>query len=210
MELWWNLDILWWNLDRFEHKFDGNITNWPCWSEGKLGTGPFTWLGQGFQTNFSEIPFQKRENLSIYGQNYGQLRSITDFWRSFNRSKIGLIFTPVFCNASRNTWGQQPEWLAWWKSSFGRMKRVWGSELWGWLPMGLTSYELRVKDPAPPSPLYIFVKDPRAAFEICNSNIHISQSSKNILSHSVKAARLWGWLPYPWVHRVHFCFFWDI
>ena len=139
MELWWNLDILWWNLDRFEHKFDGNITNWPCWSEGKLGTGPFTWLGQGFQTNFSEIPFQKRENLSIYGQNYGQLRSITDFWRSFNRSKIGLIFTPVFCNASRNTWGQQPEWLAWWKSSFGRMKRVWGSELWGWLPMGLTS-----------------------------------------------------------------------
>ena len=104
MELWWNLDILWWNLDRFEHKFDGNITNWPCWSEGKLGTGPFTWLGQGFQTNFSEIPFQKRENLSIYGQNYGQLRSITDFWRSFNRSKIGLIFTPDFCNASRNKW----------------------------------------------------------------------------------------------------------
>ena len=30
-----------------------------------------------------------------------------------------------------------PEWLAWWKSSFGRMKRVWGSELWGWLPMNL-------------------------------------------------------------------------
>ena len=72
-----------------------------------------------------------------YGQNYGRLRSHTDFWRSFNRSKIGLIFTPVFCNASRNTWGQQPEWLAWWKSSFGRMKRVWGSELWGWLPMNL-------------------------------------------------------------------------
>ena len=66
-----------------------------------------------------------------YGQNYGRLRSHTDFWRSFNRSKIGLIFTPFFCNASRNTWGQQPEWLAWWKSSFGRMKRVWGSEVWG-------------------------------------------------------------------------------
>ena len=79
MELWWNLDILWWNLDRFEHKFDGNITNWPCWSEGKLGTGPFTWLGQGFQTNFLEIPFQKGENLSIYGQNYGHLRSFTAF-----------------------------------------------------------------------------------------------------------------------------------
>ena len=102
MELWWNLDILWWNLDRFEHKFDGNITNWPCWSEGKLGTGPFTWLGQGFQTNFSEIPFQKRENLSIYGQNYGQLRSNGDFWRSCNRKKKGFMFTPVNCNASRN------------------------------------------------------------------------------------------------------------
>ena len=102
MELWWNLDILWWNLDSFEHKFDGNITNWPCWSEGKLGTGPFTWLGQGFQTNFSEIPFQKRENLSIYGQNYGQLRSNGDFWRSCNRKKKGFIDTPVFCNASRN------------------------------------------------------------------------------------------------------------
>ena len=105
------------------------------------------------------------------------------------------------------SWGQQPEWLAWWKSSFGRMKRVWGSELWGWLPMGLTSYELRVKDPAPPSPALHLCQRTRAAFEICNSNIHICQSSKNILSHSFKAARLWGWLPYPWVHKVHFCFF---
>ena len=105
MELWWNLDIydgIWTFHDGIWTFYDGKLTNWPCWSEGKLGTGPFTWLGQGFHTNFLEIPFQKRENLSIYGQNYGHLRSFTDFWRSFNRSKIGLIFTPVFCNASRN------------------------------------------------------------------------------------------------------------
>ena len=88
MELWWNLDILWWNLDRFEHKFDGNITNWPCWSEGKLGTGPFTWLGQGFHTNFLEIPFQKGEKRHFDGLSIAR--------------KIGLILTPVFCNASRN------------------------------------------------------------------------------------------------------------
>ena len=89
MELWWNLDILWWNLDRFEHKFDGNITNWPCWSEGKLGTGPFTWLGQGFHTNFLEIPFQKGEKRHFDGLSIAR--------------KIGLILTPVFCNASRNS-----------------------------------------------------------------------------------------------------------
>ena len=114
MELWWNLDILWWNLDRFEHKFDGKLTNWPCWSEGKLGTGPFTWLGQGFHFNFSEIPFQKRENLSIYGQNYGQLRSNGDFWRSCNRKKKGFTDTPVFCNASRNS-SQVKLWVKKWK-----------------------------------------------------------------------------------------------
>ena len=85
------------------HFYDGKLTNWPCWSEGKLGTGPFTWLGQGFHFNFLEIPFQKRENLSIYGQNYGQLRSNGDFWRSCNRKKKGFTDTPVFCNASRNT-----------------------------------------------------------------------------------------------------------
>ena len=102
MEL-WNYDGIWTFYDGIWTFYDGKLTNWPCWSEGKLGTGPFTWLGQGFQTNFLEIPFQKRENLSIYGQNYGQLRSTTDFWWSFNRSKIGLIFTPDFCNASRNT-----------------------------------------------------------------------------------------------------------
>ena len=89
MELWWNLDILWWNLDRFEHKFDGNITNWPCWSEGKLGTGPFTWLGQGFHTNFLEIPFQKGEKRHFDGLSIAR--------------KIGFMLTPVFCNASRNT-----------------------------------------------------------------------------------------------------------
>ena len=52
----------------------------------------------------------------------------------------------------------------------GRMKRVWGSEL----------YEQSTP------PLYIFVKDPA----LPNSNIHICQSSKNLLSHSGKAARL--------------------
>ena len=88
MELWWNLDILWWNLDRFEHKFDGNITNWPCWSEGKLGTGPFTWLGQGFHTNFLEIPFQTGEKRHFDGLSIAR--------------KIGFMLTPVFCNASRN------------------------------------------------------------------------------------------------------------
>ena len=106
MELWWNLDIydgIWTFHDGIWTFYDGKLTNWPCWSEGKLGTGPFTWLGQGFQTNFSEIPFQKRENLSIYGQNYGQLRSNGDFWRSYNRKKKGFMFTPVNCNASRNT-----------------------------------------------------------------------------------------------------------
>ena len=109
MEL-WNYDGIWtfydgiWTFyDGIWTFYDGKLTNWPCWSEGKLGTGPFTWLGQGFQTNFSEIPFQKRENLSIYGQNYGRLRSNGDFWRSCNRKKKGFIDTPVFCNASRNT-----------------------------------------------------------------------------------------------------------
>ena len=106
MELWWNLDIydgIWTFHDGIWTFYDGKLTNWPCWSEGKLGTGPFTWLGQGFHFNFSEIPFQKRENLSIYGQNYGQLRSNGDFWRSCNRKKKGFMFTPVNCNASRNT-----------------------------------------------------------------------------------------------------------
>ena len=32
-----------------------------------------------------------------------KLRSFSAFSRSFNRSKIGFMFTPVFCNASRNT-----------------------------------------------------------------------------------------------------------
>ena len=97
--LWWNLDILWWNLDRFEHKFDGNITNWPCWSEGKLGTGPFTWLGQGFHTNFLEIPFQKGEKRHFDGLSIAR--------------KIGFMLTPVFCNASRNTdllWCKKRHW----------------------------------------------------------------------------------------------------
>ena len=31
-----------------------------------------------------------------------KLRSFSAFSRSFNRSKIGFMFTPVFCNASRN------------------------------------------------------------------------------------------------------------
>ena len=96
MELWWNLDILWWNLDRFEHKFDGNITNWPCWSEGKLGTGPFTWLGQGFQTNFSEIPFQKRENLSIYG-------FLTAFQSQQNWLNIDPCFLQCFAEQSNKS-----------------------------------------------------------------------------------------------------------
>ena len=106
MELWWNLDIydgIWTFHDGIWTFYDGKLTNWPCWSEGKVGTEPFTWLGQGFHFNFSEIPFQKRENLSIYGQNYGQLRSNGDFWRSCNRKKKGFTDTPVFCNASRNT-----------------------------------------------------------------------------------------------------------
>ena len=105
MELWWNLDIydgIWTFHDGIWTFYDGKLTNWPCWSEGKVGTEPFTWLGQGFHFNFSEIPFQKRENLSIYGQNYGQLRSNGDFWRSCNRKKKGFTDTPVFCNASRN------------------------------------------------------------------------------------------------------------
>ena len=110
MELWWNLDIydgIWTFHDGIWTFYDGKLTNWPCWSEGKVGTEPFTWLGQGFHFNFSEIPFQKRENLSIYGQNYGQLRSNGDFWRSCNRKKKGFMFTPVNCNASRNI-GFQP------------------------------------------------------------------------------------------------------
>ena len=32
-----------------------------------------------------------------------KLRSFSAFSRSFNRSKIGFMFTPVFCNASRNS-----------------------------------------------------------------------------------------------------------
>ena len=110
MELWWNLDILWWNLDRFEHKFDGNITNWPCWSEGKLGTGPFTWLGQGFQTNFLEIPFQKGKILSIYGQNYGHLRSFTVIYgilTVFQSQQNRLYIHPCFLQC----FAEQPPWL---------------------------------------------------------------------------------------------------
>ena len=51
-----------------------NIPIDPVGMEVSFGTEPFTCLGQGFQTNLLEIPFQKGENLSIYGQNYGHLR----------------------------------------------------------------------------------------------------------------------------------------
>ena len=89
MEL-WNYDGIWAFYDGIWTFYDGIWTDMsinlmeilpidPVGVKVSLVLGPFTWLGQGFQTNFSEIPFQKRENLSIYGQNYGQLRSIADF-----------------------------------------------------------------------------------------------------------------------------------
>ena len=127
MELWWNLDIydgIWTFHDGIWTFYDGKLTNWPCWSEGKVGTEPFTWLGQGFHFNFSEIPFQKRENLSIYGQNYGQLRSNGDFWRSCNRKKKGFTDTPVFCNASRNKEVLNEQVLDWWILSFTIVRRL--------------------------------------------------------------------------------------
>ena len=99
MELWWNLDIydgIWTFHDGIWTFYDGKLTNWPCWSEGKVGTEPFTWLGQGFHFNFSEIPFQKRENLSIYGQNYGHLRSFTAFLTVFQSKQNRFNIHPCF------------------------------------------------------------------------------------------------------------------
>jgi len=49
--------------------------------------------------------------------------------------------------------------------------------------MGLTSYELRVKDPAPPSPLYIFVKDPALLLKFVIPTF-ISVRVQKIFSHT--------------------------
>ena len=49
--------------------------------------------------------------------------------------------------------------------------------------MGLTSYELRVKDPALPSPLYIFVKDPALLLKFVIPTF-ISVRVQKIFSHT--------------------------
>ena len=49
--------------------------------------------------------------------------------------------------------------------------------------MGLTSYELRVKDPALPSPLYIFVKDPALPLKFVIPTF-ISVRVQKIFSHT--------------------------